>query len=79
MATFRLPHFQRDERPHLGALEHAFWAACGSVVLLYIFFAALDAFDPTEVIEATVVVLLLAVLWLSHAWRDLWRDERRQR
>jgi hypothetical protein len=27
----------------------------------------------------TVVVLALAVLWLTHAWRGLWRDERRTR
>jgi hypothetical protein len=25
----------------------------------------------------TVVVLALALLWLAHAWRGLWRDERR--
>jgi hypothetical protein len=26
-----------------------------------------------------VVVLALAVLWLAHAWRGLWRDESRTR
>jgi len=26
-----------------------------------------------------VVVLALAVLWLAHAWRGLWRDETRPR
>jgi hypothetical protein len=30
-------------------------------------------------VAVTAVVLALAVLWLAHAWRGLWRDERRLR
>jgi hypothetical protein len=30
-------------------------------------------------VAVTVVVLALAVLWLAHAWRGLWRDERGMR
>ena len=77
MATFHLPHFERDEHPRLGTALHLFWAACAAIVLLYIFLAALTAIDPGEAVETTVVVLALAVLWLAHAWRGLWRDESR--
>jgi hypothetical protein len=63
--------------PRLDPLAHAFWAACGTVVVLFIFFAALGAIEPEDATELTVVVLALAVLWLAHAWRGLWRDERR--
>ena len=64
--------------PHVpGSVAHAFWAACGAIVVAYIFFAALGAVQPGEAVELTVVVLALAVLWLGHAWRDLWRYERR--
>jgi hypothetical protein len=63
--------------PHVrDSVAHAFWAACGAIVLAYIFFAALGAVQPDEAVELTVVVLTLAVLWLAHTWRDLWRDER---
>jgi hypothetical protein len=58
-------------------MPHAFWWACGGIVLAFIFFAALGAVDPGEAVELTIVVLVLAVLWLAHAWRDLWREERR--
>jgi hypothetical protein len=64
--------------PHPPAhVAHAFWGTCGAIVVAYIFFAALGAVQPDEAVELTIVVLALAVLWLGHAWRDLWRDERR--
>jgi hypothetical protein len=63
--------------PDRHALAHAFWALCGTVVVLFIFFAALGALELGDAVELTVVVLALAVLWLAHAWRGLWRDERR--
>jgi hypothetical protein len=77
MPAFRLPHLGSEDHPHLSAAVHAFWAACGAIVLLFIFFAALGAVEPSEALELTVIVLALAVLWLAHAWRDLWRQERR--
>jgi hypothetical protein len=79
MATFHLPHFERDEHPRLGSALHLFWGACAAIVLLYILLAALSAIDPGEVVVLTVLVLALAVLWLAHAWRGLWRDEKRTR
>jgi hypothetical protein len=63
--------------PHLPqSVAHVFWALCGTIVLLFIFFAALGAVEPEDAVELTIVVLALAVLWLAHAWRDLWREER---
>jgi hypothetical protein len=75
MSVFHLHH--PHEHSALDRLAHGFWAMCGSLVILFIFFAALGAIDPTEAVEVTVVVLALAVLRLAHAWRELWRDERR--
>jgi hypothetical protein len=79
MRALHLPHFERDEHPRLGTLLHLFWGSCAAVVLLFILLAALGAIDPGDAITVTVVVLALAVLWLAHAWRGLWRDERRFR
>jgi hypothetical protein len=75
MAAFHLPHLEPDAHPVLHTLAHAFWALCGTIVVLFIFFAALGAVEPEEAVELTVVVLALAVLWLAHAWRELWRAE----
>jgi hypothetical protein len=72
MAAFRHDH----EHHRLDAVRQAFWAACGAIVLLYIFLAALSAVDPAEAEALTAVVLMLAVLWLAHNWRQLWMDER---
>jgi hypothetical protein len=77
MAALRLPDLEPDAHPVLHTLAHAFWAACGTIVVLFIFFAALGAIEPDDAVEVTVVVLALAVLWLAHAWRGLWHDERR--
>jgi hypothetical protein len=79
MATLHLPHFDREEHPRLGTALHLFWATCAAVVLLFILLAALGAIDPGDAVAVTAGVLVLAALWLTHAWRGLWRDERRVR
>ena len=69
-----------DIHPNLhghASVKHALWAACAAIVVLYIFLAALGAFEPDEVIELTVVVVALAALLLAHEWRGQFRNERR--
>ena len=46
-----------------------------AIVVIYVFLAALGAFEPTEVIEVTIAVVLLAALLLTHEWREQFRDE----
>jgi hypothetical protein len=62
---------------HRESAPHLLWGACAALVLLFIFFAALGAFEPGEVVPVTVAAVLLAAAWLAHEWRALWRDERR--
>ena len=62
----------------LGSWGHVFWAFCAVVVMLFICVAALGAVEPGDAVPLTVVVLALAVAWLAHAWRDLWRQEHRR-
>ena len=61
---------------HGEAIRHALWGTCGTIVLAYIFLAALGALDPAEAEIVTGGVLVLAVVWLAHSWGRLWRDER---
>jgi hypothetical protein len=71
-------HLEPHSHRILDSLSHVFWAACGTIVVLFIFFAALGAIEPSDAVEVTVVVLVLTVVWTAHAWRGLWRDERRE-
>jgi hypothetical protein len=49
-----------------------FWAACGALVVLYLFFVAIGGVDPAEDPVWGIAALVLALLWLAHSWRRLW-------
>ena len=48
------------------------WALAGAAVVLYLFLLVVDAIDPDKAPAASIVVLVLAVLWVAHAWRRLY-------
>ena len=52
----------------------AFWAMCGAIVLLFIFFAALGGVDPGEAQVATIAIGVIALVWLAHAWSRLFGE-----
>lgn len=62
----------RGEHPRATAarrvLSQAFWALIAGVVVAYVFFLALGAFDSSEAGLLTAVVVVLAVLWSGHAF-----------
>jgi uncharacterized membrane protein YhaH (DUF805 family) len=51
----------------LETMRETFWILALAVITLFVFFAALGAFSPADVIWATVLVGLLCVLWIVHA------------
>jgi hypothetical protein len=51
-----------------------FWAIIGGIVVLYLFFVALGAVEPRDAPAASIAIAVLALLWLLHSWRRLWRD-----
>jgi fatty acid desaturase len=53
----------------LARLSGLFWAGCLGVVVLFAFFAALQAFSPADVLWLTVAVAALAVMCLVHFTR----------
>jgi fatty acid desaturase len=56
-------------------LAETFWALVLALVVLFAFFVALGAFSPGEVAGLTVVIVLLALLWIGHAvWDSRHRD-----
>jgi fatty acid desaturase len=59
----------------LGTLSDTLWIVILAIVVLFAFFAALEAFSPGEVVELTVAVAALALLWIAHAvWDSRHRD-----
>jgi len=67
-----MPH--RQSRV-LSTLAATFWILVLAVVVLFAFFVALGAFSPGEVAGLTVVIVLLALLWIAHAvWDSRHRD-----
>ena len=57
-------------------MRHVMWGISGVVVVLYVFLAALGAFEPGEVVELTVAIVALAGALLVHEWRGQFRVER---
>jgi uncharacterized membrane protein YhaH (DUF805 family) len=56
-------------------MSETFWILVLAVVVLFAFFVALGAFSPGEVLGLTLVVALLALLWIAHAvWDSRHRD-----
>ena len=56
-------------------MSETFWMLVLAVVVLFAFFVALGAFSPGEVVVLTLVVCLLALLWVVHArWDARHRD-----
>jgi hypothetical protein len=53
-------------------VEAAFWAVMGAIVVLYLFFAVLGAVDPAKAPGATLVIMVVALIWLVHAWERLY-------
>ncbi|MEA2331959.1 MAG: hypothetical protein QOH58_2097 [Thermoleophilaceae bacterium] len=66
---------RRHSHSDLNPLARGLWAACASVVAVFILLAALEAVDPGEAVELTAVVVALAALLLAHEWRGLFRAE----
>jgi protein-S-isoprenylcysteine O-methyltransferase Ste14 len=59
----------------LSTLSETFWILVLALVVLFVFFVALGAFQPGDVLELTVVVAVLALLWVAHAvWDSRHRD-----
>jgi hypothetical protein len=63
----------------LGTLSDTFWILLLSVVVLFVFFAALGAFSPGEVVGLSVAVGVMALLWVLHAWWEARRHPDRGR
>ena len=54
----------------LATLLETFWVLVLALVGLFAFFLALGAFSPGQVAGLTVVIVVLALLWIAHAVRE---------
>jgi tetrahydromethanopterin S-methyltransferase subunit C len=54
----------------LATLAETFWVLALAVLVLFGFFVALGAFKPSDVGTLTIVMGVLALLWIAHAMWD---------
>jgi len=59
----------------LATLSETFWVLVLAIIVLFVFFLALGAFKPGDVVGVTLAVAVLALLWIGHAmWDSRHRD-----
>jgi uncharacterized membrane protein YgaE (UPF0421/DUF939 family) len=68
MAAVHRPHPLRDHPGATRAAVDTFWALAIGVIAAYVFFAALGAFSPGDVLGVTIAVAILAGLFALRAW-----------
>ena len=61
----------------LETMRETFWILALAIIALFVFFAALGAFSPTDVLWATIAVVILCALWIVHAVMEGRRRDRR--
>jgi fatty acid desaturase len=70
----REPGGRRAEDRRRARLYYAWaaaWAIIGAIVVLFLFLTVIGAVDPDRAPAASIVVLVLAIAWLVHAWQRL--------
>lgn len=68
MSAMRMPHPLRDHPDAARTARDAFWVLALGVIAAYVFFYALGAFDPGDVLGVTIAVAILVGLWLLRVW-----------
>jgi fatty acid desaturase len=58
-------------------VREVFWVVALGIIAGYVFFAALGAFSPGEVVGVSVGVGVLLALWLVHACAERWSERHR--
>jgi TRAP-type C4-dicarboxylate transport system permease large subunit len=74
MAEAHLPHPLRDHPGATRTAVDAFWALAIGVIAAYVFFAALGAFSPGDVLGVTIAVAILVGLFCVRGWRNRRRE-----
>jgi membrane protein implicated in regulation of membrane protease activity len=62
-----MPHPIRDHPDAGRAAIDLFWVLAMGVIAAYVFFAALGAFSPGDVLGVTIAVVVLVLLWVVRA------------
>jgi O-antigen/teichoic acid export membrane protein len=80
---------RREDQEHgnmLPAVVSVLVSICGGLAVLFLFFAAMGAVDVGDAIVATVIAVVMGLVWFAgfyyrhrtHAERAQWRDRERR-
>ena len=47
----------------------AVWAIIAGIIVLFLFLTVIGSVNPDKAPAASIIVLILAVAWLAHAWQ----------
>ncbi len=66
------PEGRREEDRRMTRAQTAWaaaWAIVAGIVVLFLFLTVIGSVNPDKAPVASVIVLVLAVAWLAHAWQ----------
>jgi hypothetical protein len=85
---FEPPYVRREEDNGnlVRAVVSLLLAICGGLAAIFLFFAAMGAIDVGDAVAATVIAIVLGVVWFAgffyrhrtQAGRTQWRDRERR-
>jgi uncharacterized membrane protein (DUF485 family) len=70
MTTLHMPRTSPRISAVAEAVREVFWVVALGIIGCYVFFVALGAFSPGDVVGLSVGVAILLALWLVHAWTE---------
>ena len=77
---------EEDQRNLAPVVVSALLALCGALAALFVFFVLMDAIDPGDAVVATVIAVIMGLVWFGAFWyrlrtqagRTQWRDRERR-
>jgi uncharacterized membrane protein (DUF485 family) len=77
MTTLHIPRTSPRMTAVAEAVREVLWVVALGVIAAYVFFVALGAFSPGDVVGLSVGVAILLALWLLHAGTERWAERHR--
>jgi uncharacterized membrane protein (DUF485 family) len=78
MTTLHMPRTSPRMSAVAEGVREVFWVVALGIIAAYVFFVALGAFSPGEVVGVSIAVAILVALWLVHVGTERWSERHRE-